>query len=122
MTQYPEALDHMLAAWNERDLDRIRGHLEQALSPDVEFADPANFVRGIDAFEQMVREFRSQTPNARCERASGLDSHHGRYRYAWNVFDGDHLAVPGFDVTTVDEQGLVERVDGFFGPLPPLAD
>ena len=42
MPQHPEALDHMLAAWNERDPERIRGHLNQALSEDVEFCDPQN--------------------------------------------------------------------------------
>ncbi|MCF6275206.1 MAG: nuclear transport factor 2 family protein [Robiginitomaculum sp.] len=47
----------MLAAWNEKDPERIRGHLDIALAPDIAFADPDNFVEGIDAFEAVVRTF-----------------------------------------------------------------
>lgn len=113
------AFDEMLAAWNERDLDRIRGHLDAALTDDVEFCDPQHHVTGRDAFEKMVRDFRTNLPDARCERASGIDSHHDRHRYAWNVYDGDKLVVPGFDVVQTADDGRVARVDGFFGPLPP---
>jgi len=120
MAEHPEALDHMLAAWNERDLDRVRGHLDRALADDVEFCDPQNHVRGIDAFEKMVREFRTSLPEAVCARASGLDAHHHLFRYDWTVSVGDEVLVPGFDVTAVDENGRVTRVDGFFGPLPPI--
>ena len=120
MADYPESLDHMLAAWNERDLDRIRGHLDRALAEDVLFCDPQHLVTGIDAFEKMVRNFRTDIPDANCKRTSGIDSHHGRYRYEWSVLDGETLVVPGFDVAIVDDEGRVNRVEGFFGPLPPL--
>jgi hypothetical protein len=117
LPDYPESFDHMLAAWNERDPDLIRRHLEQALAIDVEFADPANFVAGINAFEQMVRAFRAERPDAICERKSGVDGHHQRYRYQWNVRTEDEILVTGFDVTSVNSDGLVVRVDGFFGPF-----
>jgi hypothetical protein len=116
-----DALDHMLAAWNERDPDRIRGHLDKALSPQVEFCDPQHHLAGIDRFEEMVRNFRVMLPQARCLRTSAVDAHHNRVRYAWAVYDGEHLAVPGFDVTTLAEDGRVLRVDGFFGPLVDAA-
>ena len=122
MAEYPETLDFMLAAWNERDLDKIRGHLERSLSADVEFCDPQHHVTGIDAFEKMVREFRTNIPDAVCARTSGVDSHHNRIRYEWTVSQGGEVLVPGFDVVAIDDNNHVERVDGFFGPLPPLPD
>ena len=122
MSQYPETLDHMLAAWNERDPERIRDHLNRALTDDVEFCDPQHHVTGRDAFEAMVREFRKNLPDAVCRRTSGCDSHHHLHRYEWTVSVGDEVLVPGFDVTAVDEHGKVCRVDGFFGPIPPPQD
>ena len=72
MARHPETFDHMLAAWNEREPAKVRGHLEQALSADVRFVDPTNELTGVDAFEAMVHEFRAQNPDAVCSRASGV--------------------------------------------------
>jgi len=118
MGRYPATFDHMLAAWNEREPAKVRGHLAQALAPGVRFVDPVNEIAGIDAFEAMVHEFRAQNPDAVCSRASGIDQHHRLYRYAWEIHRGDTLLLPGFDVAETDESGRVSAVYGFFGPLP----
>jgi hypothetical protein len=117
----PPAFDHMLAAWNELDLEKVRGHLEQALAPEIHFVDPSIETRGLDEFEANVREFRTRLPDARCSRASGVDTHHQLYRYDWEIHRGSELFLPGFDVAQVNEAGLVVQVLGFFGPLPPPA-
>ncbi len=119
MTAIPAGLDHMLAAWNEHDLGAIRGHLNKALAANVVFADPDNFVVGVDEFEAMVVAFRQRIPNAVCERTSGFNCHHQRYRYNWLVSADGKPLVPGMDVTEINDAGLVIRVDGFFGPIPP---
>lgn len=118
MSEQHESLDHMLAAWNETDPDKIRGHLDQALAPEVVFADPDNFTTGIDEFEAMVRRFRKQWPNGKSERTSGFNFHHNRYRYRWLVTVAEGQALPGMDVTEVNDAGMVVRVDGFFGSIP----
>ena len=120
MPQHPESLDHMLDAWNERDPKRVRAHLDKALSLDVVFVDPTVVTRGIDEFEANVREFRGRLPDAVCSRSSGVDSHHDLYRYNWEIHRSGELFLPGFDVVQADENGRVLRVEGFFGPLPPL--
>ena len=122
MGDYPRSFDHMLAAWNELDTGEIRAHLDQALSPDVYFVDPSIETRGIDEFEANVRDFRAKLPDARCIRASGFDCHHRLYRYAWEIYRGQELFLPGFDVAEVDESGRVVVVQGFFGTLPPMPD
>lgn len=118
--EIPSSLDAMLAAWNERDPSRIRGHLEAALAPDVYFVDPANEVTGLDAFEAMVRELRKAHPKVVSARTSGVDLHHGRCRYTWRVTFGDGRSLDGMDVTTLDGDGKVTQVDGFFGPFPGM--
>jgi hypothetical protein len=118
MSDYPKTLDHMLAAWNERDEAKVRGHLERALSPGVRFIDPTHDITGIDAFEEMVHAFHESLPDAVCSRASGVDAHHRLHRYEWAIHRGEALVLPGFDVVETDGAGLVTQVLGFFGPLP----
>ena len=122
MNKMPEAMEHYWAMWNELDLELVRGHLDQAVSEDFLFADPINFHQGRDALEANVREFRAERPAARFSLASRLDSHNQRYRYEWNLIEDGKVTLRGFDVTTLDEDGLIERVDGFFGPLRPLRE
>jgi len=118
MSNYPKTLDHMLAAWNELDPAKVRGHLARALSPKVRFIDPTHDITGLDAFEKMVHEFRENLPDAVCSRSSGVDAHHRLVRYDWAIHRGGELMLPGFDVVETDEAGLVTQVLGFFGPLP----
>ncbi len=114
----PVVLERMLAMWNERDPDQVRGYVDSVLSEDVIFIDPANSITGRDAFEEMVKEFRAGAPEVVCQRSSGVDGHHGLYRYHWGIHQGGTLLVEGFDVTQIDAQGQVCRVEGFFGPIP----
>jgi nuclear transport factor 2 (NTF2) superfamily protein len=118
MTQTPpDAFTHLLAAWNEREPGRIREHLDKALSADILFADPANLTVGIDEFERMLRAFRAQGAGLRIERASGFNAHHNRYRYTWRAMLGDAEMGHGMDIAELDEDGLVVRIDAFFGPV-----
>ncbi|MEM7670758.1 MAG: nuclear transport factor 2 family protein [Pseudomonadota bacterium] len=118
MTDMPESFQAMLDAWNETDPDKIRRHLDRALDPQVEFADPNYHIRGIAAFEAMVRGFRTQFPDGTAKHTSGMNYHHNRYRYSWLVSIGGKPAVHGMDVTEVNDAGKVVRIDGFFGDLP----
>ncbi len=118
MSTLSPCFDAMLAAWNERDPAKIRGHLDTALSPNVIFADPNNCTVGVEEFEDMIRRFRDKWPNARSERTSGFDTHNNRYRYKWLVTVAEGQSLPGMDVAEIDDQNLVVRVDGFFCPVP----
>ncbi|MEL6447941.1 MAG: nuclear transport factor 2 family protein [Pseudomonadota bacterium] len=117
MSDHPESLNHMLAAWNERDQDQIRGHLERALSPDVRFVDPSIDLTGIDAFEANVRKVQAQVPGADYLRVSPVDSQNRFHRYHWAIRHDGKTVLEGFDVTQTDDDGRVTLVIGFFGPL-----
>lgn len=118
MSDYPETLDHMLAAWNEPDANLVRGHLEKALSPNIRFVDPSIDVTGIDGFEQNVHEVKSKIPGAVYSRTSGVDSQHGFHRYHWAIHQNGQLLLSGFDVTQTDDDNRVCCVIGFFGDIP----
>lgn len=114
----PASFTEYLAAWNERDPDAIRAHLERSVTSDVIFVDPVNQVTGIDAVERLIRDARAMSPDANYQLASGVDGHNRRYRYRWEVRFDETTVVPGMDVTTVDSTGRIERIDGFFGDFP----
>ena len=120
MSAIPDSFHLYLAAWNEPDPERIRAHLEKSVAADVLFVDPANTTRGIDELEKMIRDARRDRPTAEYLRTSGVDGHNRRYRYTWAVHVDGKLALPGMDVTTVDEAGAIVQIDGFFGEFPPL--
>lgn len=122
MNQIPEAFYFVSAAWNERDLTKIRSHVDKSIAENIVFADPSNFIHGIDAFEKMVKDFRVKYPESVVKTTSGFDGHNNRYRYSWEIYVGEMLIVKGFDVATLNENGLIERIDGFFGDLPPLGN
>ncbi len=120
MSKHPESLANYLAAWNEMDPSKIRGHLDRSCAQDVLFIDPANTTRNIDELEVMIKSARVERPTATYHRTSGVDGHNLRYRYYWEVrMDGKAL-MPGMDVTTLNEQGAVLQIDGFFGTMPAL--
>ena len=118
MSNYPESFDHMLAAWNESEPQLVRKHLLKALTPDVRFVDPSIDVTGSEGFENNVHEVHTRLPGAVYSRTSGVDSHHGFYRYHWAIHQNGELLVPGFDVVETDNSGFIISVIGFFGPIP----
>lgn len=122
MPDYPASFDHMLAAWNEPDSKKVRSHLDEALAADIHFVDPTIDLTGIDDFEAMVHKVQKGIPGATYARSSGVDSHHNLYRYHWEIHLDGELQVDGFDVASTDENGMVNMVLGFFGPVPSSSD
>ena len=113
----PAALWHYWKMWNEPDPEQIRGHLDLAVSEDVLWADPLHSHIGRDALEANARELRTTKPEYLFVIASELDVHHDRYRYEWHMKRKHRVLMRGLDIATVNDHGLISRVDGFFGPL-----
>ncbi len=120
MSLFPvPALDHYFVMWNETDPALVRGHLDLAVTEEFVFCDPLHDHVGRDALEQNVREFRAKYPHAVLGVSSGVDLHHDRCRYEWNITLKGRVMIVGFDAVRIAPSGLLDRVDGFFGPLPP---
>lgn len=119
MTQYPISFDILLSAWNERDPVKLREKVAQSVTDDLIFTDPHYAIQGIDAFVDMVEEFFARVGDVRLERTSGIDVHHDRARYSWQIVWPDGKIFEGFDASAFDpESQKICRIDGFFGPLP----
>ena len=122
MSDHPVVLDQYWEMWNERDVEKVRAIIDEIVSEEFLFVDPMHSHVGRDALESNVRGFRSRYPEARFELVSDIDGHHDRYRYHWNLVDRGRVRLLGFDVTTINGDGLIERIDGFFGVLERHAD
>ena len=118
--EMPDSLRHYWDMWNEPDVALIRGHLDQAVSEDVLFVDPLHNHVGRDALEANVRTLRTDKPEYFFAMASEFDGHHDRYRYRWDLVKKGRVLIKGFDVTTLNADGMIERIDGFFGELKEL--
>ena len=85
------------------------------------FCDPLHHHVGRDALEANVLQLRSTYPHTAFSLGSGVDHHHDRCRYEWHFTLKGRLVIAGFDAVRIADSGLLDRIDGYFGPLPPLA-
>jgi hypothetical protein len=61
-------------------------------------------------------------PGHALRRVSGVDEHHGYFRYGWElVAPAGDVVLAGVDVGELGSDGRLTRVTGFFGPLPERA-
>jgi len=65
---------------------------------------------------------RTSKPEYAFTIASEVVSHHRRLRYRWDMHRNGRTLMEGLDIVTIAESGLIERVDGFFGPPTPIKD
>lgn len=119
---FPAVLETYWKMWNEPDPHALLPLIEACCSDDVIFADPNAYTVGHDALVAMAIEVKEQIPNAIYRRASGFDLQHRRHRYLWEIEYRGRVVVRGMDVTTLNDAGMIERIDGFFTHAPPEAE
>lgn len=120
MSTDTRCIDAMLTAWNTRDEAILAQVVADSLSPDAVFCDPHYDIRGHGAFIEMVKAFWAKHGDCRVTRASNIDAHHNRARYAWAITWPDGRRFDGFDAVALDPNSeKVRRIEGFFGPLVP---
>ena len=108
-------------AWNEAEEGDRRRLLEQAWSDGGSYCDPTVLVNGRDELLAHIAGFREALPGARIEMTSGVEEHHGWFRFAWSLVDaGGATTAEGFDVGSLGGDGRIERIVGFFGPFPSV--
>lgn len=106
-------------AWNEADETARRKLLEEAWGDDAVYRDPTALVEGRDALLEHISGFRQMMAGASIESTSGVEEHHGWFRFAWAMKGADGaVAMEGFDVGRIGEDGRIADIVGFFGPFP----
>ncbi|MEP3278756.1 MAG: nuclear transport factor 2 family protein [Stappiaceae bacterium] len=110
------------AAWSEPDADKRLALLTIAWSEDGLYQDPSGEAVGRQALSDRIGGFHAQQPGARVELTSGFSEHHGKIYFSWRMLTPDgNVAINGVDFGTLDDEGRLTQIVGFFGP-PPVID
>jgi hypothetical protein len=106
-------------SWNEPDEAARRKLLDAAWSDDGTYCDPTASVSGREELLAHIAGMRDAFPGSRIEPSSGVEEHHGWFRFAWTMVDATGAtAIEGFDVGSLADDGRIGRIVGFFGPFP----
>jgi hypothetical protein len=109
------------AAWNEPDVDARRRLLEKAWADSGTYTDPTAHLEGREALVQHISGFQKSLPGARIAPTSHTDVHHDMLRFSWRLLKADGTTLTdGIDFGTLDADGKITRIVGFFGPFTPL--
>nr|WP_208382932.1 nuclear transport factor 2 family protein [Modestobacter marinus] len=104
----------------ETDATARRALLDRCWAEDGVHCDPIGRAAGRDGLPHHIGGFQAEQSGARLEVVSGVDEHDGHLRSAWQLRAADgSVALEGTDFGEMDGDGMVRRVIGFFGPLPP---
>lgn len=112
-------VDAYLAWWNATDQERRAALTAEVWTEDAAYYDPMFEAAGHEALSDMAAGVQAQFPGQRFTRTSGVDEHHGLVRFGWELGDGaGTVTVAGIDIGIVARDGRLNRIAGFFGPLP----
>ena len=113
-----EIVHAYMAAWNEKDGKKRRELLEKAWAHDGRYTDPMSDAPGRAALIDLIAQFHKQMPGASIIAASAIDEHHGQLRFAWKMIAADgSTGMEGIDIGRLAEDGRLQAITGFFGPL-----
>ena len=112
-------IDTWFASLNELDPEKRAGLVKQAWAGDGRWVDPPFEGEGHAAINQMVDAVYSPIPRPSLPPGQRLDVHHDAVRYGWELVDSDGaIVLAGPDIGTLEADGRLSRITGFFGPLP----
>jgi SnoaL-like domain len=123
MTDLTSTVDTYLSAYGEPDAARRAELISQVWADDGRLVDPPLAAEGHDGISDMAAAVQRQFAGHRFRRVSGIDAHHDRFRFAWELVGPDGtVAVSGIDIGELAEDGRLRRITGFFGDLPSRGD
>ncbi|GGH25571.1 SnoaL-like domain-containing protein [Cribrihabitans marinus] len=121
MATLQETVDTYGAAWRETDPAKRLELLETVWADDAVYVDPMARVEGRAALVAHIGEVLAST-GGRVEITSRPNAHHDVAHFTWHMVGPDGaILVRGHDMATLDTDGRIARLAGFFGDPDPLA-
>ena len=125
-----EALLAYAEAWNTADAAKRPELLDIGLSDDCSYTDPAYEVRGKEELADHIgrslsgEAYDGLGAGARIPLSSGLDQHHGMFRFTWVLIEPQEqqILLEGMDFVELAADGRLQRITGFFGAFPPIPE
>ena len=115
-----QLIDRYCRVWNESDSSLREDLLTGLWAPNATYTDPSVHAANAQELLTHVANVRARRPGASVVRTSAVDAHHGLARFAWRVVQADGTELPeGIDIAFISPDGSrIERIVGFFGPVP----
>jgi hypothetical protein len=86
---------------------------------DGTYTEPTAHVAGRKALVDHIGAFFEQFPGAYFVVTSGIDSHHGKFRFTWRMVLADgKVFLEGVDFGELNSDGKLHRIVGFLDRLP----
>jgi hypothetical protein len=106
-------------AWNVDADGERRALLEKSWAEGGAYTDPRTDLAGREALFAHISGVRAGRPGSRILMTSGVGVHHLVLRFAWKLVDPQGATViEGVDFGELAADGRLQRIVGFFGPLP----
>ncbi len=106
--------------WNAADHEARSAAIEQTWALDATSTDPVANVSGHDAIAAMMAATLDAYPGHRFAQIGDINSHHDMVRWAWEMVDANgQRVIDGIDVASVDDEGRLVTLTGFFGAAVP---
>jgi hypothetical protein len=118
-----------IGAWSTSDDVVRRELLDASLADDASYTDPAYEVRGKEEIASHIgrslsgEAYGGAGAGARIPISSGVDQHHGLFRFSWVMVDPqEQLLLEGMDFVEPAGDGRLQRITGSFGAFPPIPE
>ena len=112
-----------LPYWNETDPVRRLELIEQTWTQDASYIEPLMAAHGHAELNDGVSGLQSQFPGHELRPAGGVDAHHDRVRWSWELLSpaGAAPLAAGTNVGVLASDGRLREVTGFFDFTPAAA-
>ena len=116
MTELERMVRAYSDAWNEPDRERRLALLERCWEERGVFIDPRAVIGEREALADYMTSYREAYPGCRSELTTGVDEHHGRFRFGWQIVGpGDTPVTHGVDFGEVGPRGRIAWITSFEG-------
>lgn len=113
-------VDSHLAAYCEADAASRLDVFATVWNADGRLVDPPLESRGHQGMSEQAAALVQQFPGHRFVRTTTVDHHHEFARYGWALrSSGGDEVLQGVDFLTLDVDGRIMKIVGFFGPQEP---
>jgi len=120
-TDVAAVIDRYVATWNETDPGRRRELVARTWTEDGSYLDPVMAGEGHAGIDAMLQGVQDRFPGFRLRRTSGVDRHHDRVRFGWELGPaGGPAAAGGVDFGTLAGDRL-RSITGFLDFAPQVA-
>lgn len=116
-------IDHLMQAVFTEDGDERVASLRRDVAPDFVYITAEAVFEGPEGLSEAFAMYcRADRRPVTLRRTSGVDLHHGYFRYTWQRVERGAIAMEGWSFGSLDEAGAISQVVTFEGLVPGVVE